>query len=497
MAEKRVIIIGAGVAGLSTGCYAQMNGYRTHIFEQHTRPGGLCTAWQRKGFTIDGSIHGLAGARPGSAPYRMYQEIGALAGLRLLPRDHWGYYVHEASGKSIDITADLDRLEADLRALAPEDGQVVEQLLAGIHALRGADVAVGKAPERLGPLGRLKAAWAARSSPRHLSGPQGTLGDLAQEARSPFLRWLLPALMPEQAPLAELQRALAALADGGLATIEGGSLYFARAIERRYRALRGELTCGAAVEEILVQDGQATGVRLADGSIHRADYVVSAADGRATLFTMLHGRYLDASVRERYDAWPLAEPLLFVSFGVGHTLPGRPRQGVIGLRHPFRIGEQKVRHIRFRLSSHDPTLAPAGKTVVQALIAADYDYWHGLCEDRAAYEAEKARLADEVLDRLETHLPGIWTRVEMTDVATPCTLERFTRHYRAAYDGWMVTPQTARAQPSHTLPGLDGLYMVGRWAQPGGGIPAAVAHGRQVVQLLCQRDGRRFEATVP
>ena len=47
--EKSIIITGAGIAGLSAGCYGQMNGYRTQIFEMDTKPGGLCTSWKRKG----------------------------------------------------------------------------------------------------------------------------------------------------------------------------------------------------------------------------------------------------------------------------------------------------------------------------------------------------------------------------------------------------------------------------------------------------------------
>ena len=49
--EKTIIIIGAGIAGLSAGCYAQMNGYKSAIFEMHDKPGGLCTAWKRGGYT--------------------------------------------------------------------------------------------------------------------------------------------------------------------------------------------------------------------------------------------------------------------------------------------------------------------------------------------------------------------------------------------------------------------------------------------------------------
>jgi phytoene dehydrogenase-like protein len=61
MAEKSIIIIGAGIAGLSAGCYGQMNGYRVRIFEQEAGPGGLCTSWQRKRFTINGGLVSPAG----------------------------------------------------------------------------------------------------------------------------------------------------------------------------------------------------------------------------------------------------------------------------------------------------------------------------------------------------------------------------------------------------------------------------------------------------
>ena len=62
--RRRVIIIGAGISGLSSGCYMQMNGYNTEIFELHNLPGGLCTSWKRKDFTIGGCIDWLVGSSP-------------------------------------------------------------------------------------------------------------------------------------------------------------------------------------------------------------------------------------------------------------------------------------------------------------------------------------------------------------------------------------------------------------------------------------------------
>jgi protoporphyrinogen oxidase len=57
---KKVDIIGAGIAGLSAGCYLQMDGYDAEIFELHDKkPGGLYTSWKRRDYTIDGFIHWL------------------------------------------------------------------------------------------------------------------------------------------------------------------------------------------------------------------------------------------------------------------------------------------------------------------------------------------------------------------------------------------------------------------------------------------------------
>ena len=76
--NKSIIIIGAGVAGLAAGCYAQMNGFRSKIFELHDLPGGLCTAWERKGYVFDGCIHYLFGSGEGQPFNVMWRELGAV-----------------------------------------------------------------------------------------------------------------------------------------------------------------------------------------------------------------------------------------------------------------------------------------------------------------------------------------------------------------------------------------------------------------------------------
>jgi phytoene dehydrogenase-like protein len=95
------------------------------------------------------------------------------------------------------------------------------------------------------------------------------------------------------------------------------------------------------------------------------------------------------------------------------------------------------------------------------------------------------------------NLPGLSAHVEMTDVATPCTLERYTRNHRASFEGWMPDVRRFGAGISRTLPGLDHFYRAGQWVEVGGGIPPAVAHGNHIAQILCRRDGKRFQTSRP
>jgi phytoene dehydrogenase-like protein len=308
-------------------------------------------------------------------------------------------------------------------------------------------------------------------------------------------------LVPE-IPTSLLCIILTQLAEGKLGTVKEGSLEFALSIARRYHELGGQITYGAAVQEIVVEPrargrrcDRAVGVRLADGSEHRADAVVSAADGHSTIFEMLDGRYADRRIRERYKTWPTFTPIVTVSYGVGRPY-AEPTANLIRLQDPIAVAGQKVEHLLCRIH-RGSAFAPQGKTVVQALFETDYDYWYDLQrDDRARYEAEKERVADQVLDRLERHLPGISSSVEMTDVATPYTLWRYTRNYRGAFEGWLITTENSGKPLPKTLPGLEDFYMAGQWVEPGGGVPVALRSGRQVVQLLCHRDRVPFSVSV-
>ena len=495
--RKSLIIIGAGVAGLSVGCYAQTNGYRTHIFEHHTRSGGVCTTWQRSGYTIDGCIHWLLGSRPGSWFYELFREVGVFAeGNPLIYIDRYLHLVDESTGQSLDVSTDLERLEADMLAISPQDRPLISELFAGVRRAEGFLHVQAKPRELMGVGDYLQLLWSLRRLIKYVTFDNVSTADFAARMKHPFLRWAVPNIFVPETPIAGTFMILNHLRLGELSLVKGGSLNLPLAIDKRYRELGGEVTYNATVEKILVKDDRAVGVRLADGTEHYADVVISAADGQSTIFSMLEGKYVNAKIRRQYETWELTPRMLMVSFGVDKQFAPGSFENIVAFQRPIVVGPERFPQMWFRTFDYDPTLTPPGKSLVQGLLfSRDFDYWAKLKDDRPRYEAEKQRAAAEVLDRLEAHLPGLSDHIEITDVASPYTFWRYARCYQGAAIGFAMTPERLGGYVKKTLPGLKNFYMAGQWLEPGGGVVIAVHSARQTVQLLCHHDGKDFQVS--
>lgn len=498
MAQKSIIIIGAGIAGLAAGCYGQMNDYRTEIFERHYNPGGLCTSWKRKGYTIDGCIHWLVGSSPANTVYRIWEELGAVQGRRMVDHDEF-MRIEGADGKVFIIYTDVDRLEQHMKELAPADEKVIGEFIEAIRACARVALPIEKAPELYGPMDGLKLLFKMFSFLGVMrKWKRISVQNFAKRFSDPFLRQVFPLSsdLPDF-PMMAMLMTLAWMHKRSAGYPMGGSLEFSRAIEQRYLDLGGEIHYRSPVSKILVEDDKAVGVRLADSTEHRGDIVISAADGHATIFDMLEGKYINSKIQGYYDKLPVFPPLIQVALGVARPFEGLPPTIIYPLKEPVTIAGQEHKWVGLEIYNFDPTLAPAGKTVVKVMFPSDYDYWKKLKQDPERYKAEKEQIADQVIALLDQRFPGLASQVEMCDVATPMTWERYTGNWRASYEGWLITTKTFGMRMSKTLPGLKNFYMAGQWVEPGGGLPPAAMSGRNVVQIICHRDKRPFVTKIP
>jgi phytoene dehydrogenase-like protein len=503
---KSIAIIGAGIAGLAAGCYAQMNGYNSHIFELHDLPGGLCTAWERKGYVFDGCLHYLFGSAEGLPFNSVWQELGAIKDRPILHQTEFMRVVDPADPLRHTLIAycDPDRLADHIKQLSPADTELADDLAQGIRDFLPFDMSV------------------LQTKPRSLmTGPEGldmgkrmlpfmlplirwagvSAAEYAERFEDPFLRSAFPHLFgwPEIPMMAAISL-LAYMRLGNAGFPAGGSLEFARAIERRYLALGGKIHYKAQVEKIVVEEGagrpKAVGVRLYDDSEWRADYVISAADGRATLFDWLGGRFVTDRQRQMYAGSLPLQPQVQVSLGVARDLSAEPHWATYLLEEQPTIAGLPRPQIGIKHYCFDPSLAPEGKSAVSVMLKSPYNYWQRIY-GRKLYDTEQLQVADQVLDQVERFYPDLRSAVEVVDVATPLSFERYTGNWQGATCGFLLTKQTMRMMllgVDKTVPNLDNFYMAGQWVEPGGSVPTAAMSGRQVIQLICHEEGQPFEA---
>jgi phytoene dehydrogenase-like protein len=326
-----------------------------------------------------------------------------------------------------------------------------------------------------------------------------TIAELVSKFKDPLLREAMRVWGDEFAGMALLMT-LGWLHRKAAGYTIGGSVPLARAVEKRFLDLGGTISYKSRAEKILVENDRAVGVRLENGEEHRADIVISAADGRTTIFDMLGGKYCDDTVRGYYENLTIFTPLIYVGLGVNRKFDDLPRlvsMDYLVLDKPVRIADREYDKIPFHVYNFDPTLAPEGKTVLMIMLDTDYDYWKNLYPDTTRYKEEKGKAAQTLIGVLDRRFPGLAGQVEMVDVATPVTFERYTGNWKGCFEGWIVTPKTMMLNMKKTLPGLGNFYMVGQWVSPGGGIPCGPMTGRHVVQLICHQDKRRFVTSEP
>ena len=271
----------------------------------------------------------------------------------------------------------------------------------------------------------------------------------------------------------------------------GGSQAVIQGVAKKLAGLGGRLRCGTKVERILVEEDAAVGVQLAGGERVAANWVISAADGHATINDLLGGKYLDEATQKNYDEFETFPSYLQVSLGVARDLSHLPGYLTRLLDTPLQVDPgTQLGQVSFRFFHFDPTFAPAGKTPITCFLPTrNFEYWVDLQQhDSAAYRAEKQRIAEAIISILERRVAEVRQAIEVLDVSTPATVIRYTGNWKGSMEGWLLKPGRGYRSLPNTLPGLRQFLMVGQWVLPGGGLPSGLMTARSAVQAVCKQD---------
>ena len=478
-----LVIIGAGMAGLSAGIFARMNGFPTEIVEMHDVPGGMCTAWKRKGYTFDLCIQCLSGSKPGTDLNRLYRAIGLLDGKTFVSSEYWKH-VRDFEGNELTLYNNPDRLEEELLHFSPEDTPFIRKFCRDIKRLQSLETPIERSildTIRLLPLMKVMN--------RYRQPPEKSLEDI----KNPLLRRLLISGLDwddQSAAFPMMGLAWQGSGNGGYPL--GGSVPLAQSLEKRFLDLGGSIRYGTRVKKVVVEDGKASGVTLSDDSTLPADGVISCADGQTTIFEMLEGKFCDDQIRDYYRKLTPFPPLLFFSLGINADLIELPDVLTYVPEKPLEIGGTEHAHFNFYNFAKDPGLYPAGKGVITVWVPVSWEYWKQFPYQGEEYRHEKEKAAGRIIELFGKIYPHLARAVEVYDVASPMTFSRYTGTWNGAYEGWRVTPDSFFVSLPNTLPGLSRFAMAGQWVVTGGGISGAVISARRAVQQICRDFNRPF-----
>ena len=276
---------------------------------------------------------------------------------------------------------------------------------------------------------------------------------------------------------------------GGFGYIKGGCQKIAEELSSYITQNGGVIKLNTVVGKVLVENGRAAGVRLADGTFEKADVVAGSGSGRDFFLKTVGEEYLDSSYKNILETYRPMEAVFMVHAGVDfnpvdvlgtalcycygsydlHRATERLRNG------EYHDGEDGF--LLFVPSYHAPEFAPPGRHCLTVYTVAPDTLKDG------DWESEKEKYADHLLERAERYLPGLRQHITVKKIMTAADYRNLTHMSKSSFGG--TVPVLHQKNPPHKTP-VKNLWFIGQQSENGGGL-WAVSGGAAAAYKACIR----------
>ncbi len=465
-----VIVIGGGLGGLTAGAKLAKEGKKVLLVEQHDRPGGCATTFERKGFTMEVGLHEMDGLHAGDMKTRIFHDLGVTDAVNFLEVPEFYRFVNERH--DVTISHDPEEVLKTLIAMFPKEEKGIQAYFYQLKNIRKIIKESRGEPEKT--VGEFMDSIISDEDLKLI-----LLGNLGYYHDDPY-----------SLSLTYYSVAQASYYSGGGNFIQGGSQVLSDYLMNFILEKDGTVLLKHLVKEIIVEEDTAVGIRYQSVKKKQdeifaayADLVIANASIPQVANQLLPKSFGEQLTLEMKDLEPAAS-LLTVYFGFNKNLKD------IGNKHysTFIYDESVNKPADIKPNNHanfsqrnftfvdysqvDSKLAPENKSV-GAVCCIDYTAdWENL--DIKTYREKKEHAAQSFIDRLEKLIPGFRETVEYYQVGTAKSVERYTLNPNGAVYGFAQTP--ARIKKVIKSP-VKNLSFASAWTRIGGGFSGAIISG--------------------
>jgi prolycopene isomerase len=487
--EYDVIVIGAGLGGLTAASLLVKRGVDVLLIEQHYLPGGACTSFVRDDRIFDAGAALIFGF--GTTGYNIHHNLMNYLKepVTVIPRDK--FWRLDFAGQSMLFWKDLEMFLKELERLFENEKEEIRELYGFLRTfyrdyIEGKDLLTP--PSEMSNGTKLKMFF---SSPRRTLKLMKLLSMSAYDLMIPYLKSqtlveFFDKLCGSYAYTSMKETpALMALTmftdnhNGGTYYVAGSAQTYTNTLEKAIERYGGTVLYEQLVDKIEFDSGKACGVKLADGTVISAKRVVSDA----TVWNLYHKLIPEELVSEEQKNWadsmiPTYPAMVLYAAVDKKVFP----DDINAVEYYVRdLSQIEMGDITLYIPSvDDHSLGPPDEHIITMFSPAPNQNWPRPFEDgyqTPDYEEEKKRRAELILDEVEKRIPGFRSGIKQLHIATPSTIERYTLKNWGCVGGpkQMIGQDLTRRLPARTP--WPGVYACGDSTTMGMGMPAATASG--------------------
>ena len=504
MEKFDVVIIGAGLGGLSAAGYLAKAGKKVLVLEHHTVPGGYAHEFRRGKYRFEVALHAMDGAAPGGWSYPILKDLEVFDQVHFHRIDP--FYTVQFPKQKVVAYADLMMYEAELVKHFPHECD-------GIHKIFADMVETYWQVRRFDAEGQFGIRPPLEKVPSLYPKMLATMSMSLEEYMNQFIQdgelktvfttlWGYYGLPPEKLNAATFILPWVSYHLMGAYYPEGGSMAISRALEATLKKFGGEIRYKETVNKIEIKDGRAVAVVTEKGLRVEADVIISNANSPDTLLKFVGREHLPAEyVRGIEEAKPsISNFVLYLGLNRDLQAEGYTDHEIfVRDEYDSNAGYQAAlegdfAHTGISITNYsiaDRGSAPEGGTVLNIFSLADWNsdnQWGtgGTLEnysDNPQYNELKNAATEILLDRTEKLIPGLRKSIKYIEVGTPITNWRYSRNIGGAIYGTDQTVENSHGGRLNAKTPIKNLFLAGAWTF-GGGMSAAMLSGRDTSRMV-------------